>query len=321
MFQEICAKMVCTSKVYYDDQLDDESILSIVHKIPEFIEFETASIDTEKETNSTYYEEICIDRLNILEQSLLAVNEQVNVINEKLEKEEEEKQQEEHITKINEPGEKENDHPNQSKENNPTTSSKTIVKNEDNGIDTDEVRSTTEESMNQINSQERLVYCKLEPDETNMLSTIIEEQLEIHDLVITVEEQLKIIEENMKRNYFVEATKRKKKIRLKDIVQKVIVENRKKKKLTTKNTFATMVWEKIIEQRQEFVDENAIDYNRVRSMWRNGSVPKPLVSSNSIRSLTSNVNERHGDNIASSRRDGMIKKRSVKDLALKFSNE
>jgi len=106
-------------------------------------------------------------------------------------------------------------------------------------------------------------------------------------------------------------TIKKKKLTLKDVVNKIIIENRKKREeSSSQNKFNNLVWKKIIEKRQDFVDENAIDYSKVRSMWKKGSV-----SSSSGRSLLSNNNSR---SVLSSKRYDLLKKKSVKDLALNF---
>lgn len=93
----LCSRMKCT-RINDDNEegdIDNDSIstMSLVHKIPEYIQFETETLDTEQQTvQSTYYEEICIDRTNILDDCLLSVNQQVSHINEKIEMEQGKKQ-------------------------------------------------------------------------------------------------------------------------------------------------------------------------------------------------------------------------------------
>lgn len=145
----------------------------------------------------------------------------------------------------------------------------------------------------------------------------IEERLEINKLANAIEKQLFMFIIKSKENEQVTAmsttTIIKKKITLKDVVNKVIIENRKKRKeSSSQNKFANLVWKKIIEKRQDFVDENAIDYSKVRTMWKKGSV-----SSSSGRSLLSN-NDNKSRSILSSKRYDLLKKKSVKDLALNF---
>ena len=99
----------------------------------------------------------------------------------------------------------------------------------------------------------------------------IEERLEINKLANAIEQQLS--KENEEVTAMSTTTIKKKKLTLKDIVNKIIIENRKKRKeSSSQNKFANLVWKKIIEKRQDFVDENAIDYSKVRSMWKKGGV-------------------------------------------------
>lgn len=138
----------------------------------------------------------------------------------------------------------------------------------------------------------------------------IEERLEINKLANAIEKQLS--KENEEVTAMSTTTIKKKKLTLKDVVNKIIIENRKKRKESpSQNKFANLVWKKIIEKRQDFVDENAIDYSKVRSMWKKGSV-----SSSSGRSLLSN--DDRSRSVLSSKRYDLLKKKSVKDLALNF---
>jgi len=149
------------------------------------------------------------------------------------------------------------------------------------------------------------------------LANNIEERLEINKLANAIEQRLFRLIIKSKENEEVTAmcttTIKKKKLTLKDIANKIIIENRKKRKeSSSQNKFANLVWKKIIEKRQDFVDENAIDYSKVRSMWKKGSV-----SSSSGRSLLSK-NDNKSRSVLSSKRCDLLKKKSVKDLALNF---
>lgn len=119
----------------------------------------------------------------------------------------------------------------------------------------------------------------------------IKERIEINELATIIEEQLfiSIIKSKKEGTFYTNNNSttiiiKKKKLTFKDAVNKVILENRKKRSRTKNNKFATIVWQKIIEKRQDFVDENAIDYSKVRDMWKKGSV----TSTSSSRSIVSN---------------------------------